>query len=138
MGNAVVELSPKRHPVLRDEDSTLKFLGVVFAKEVQAFRQHVPIPPFAREAVHKVSAEAFPSKFQVDKRRRAEEVASEGIVIVEAYVIEHPVAFGVRERLQEIAEGLRDSVLGRENVDEEVKKAPEPDKGIRLKRQLRL
>jgi hypothetical protein len=64
-----------------------------------------------------MSTQAFPSKFQVDKRRRAEEVAGEGIVIVEAYVIEHPIALGERECVQEIAEGLCDSVLGRENVD---------------------
>ncbi len=111
VGNAVVELSAKRHPVLRDENSTLKFLSVVFAKEVQALRKHVPIPPFAREAVHQMTAQAFPSKFQVDKRRRAEEVAGEGIVIIEAYVVEHPIAFRVRERVQKIAERLCESVL---------------------------
>src|ERR1700754_2237097 len=116
VGDAVVEFSSQRHAIFGDENSALKFRGVVFAEKVEAFGQRVPVPPFTREAVHEVAAKALPAEFQIAKRGRSEEVSGEGVVVIEPEVIEHTVALGLRESLQEVAEGLGDGMFGRQEV----------------------
>ena len=57
-------------------------------------------------------------------------MAGERIVVVQAQVIQDAVALGVRKSLEEVLKGVQDSVLGRESVDQNVKKTSEPDKRV--------
>jgi hypothetical protein len=97
---------------------------------VEPLREDVPVPPFARQAVHQVAAQALFAKLKIAEEWRSEEVAGEWIVIVEAQIIQDAVAFGVRKSVEEILKGVRDRVLGCEGVDQDVKETTQPDERV--------
>ena len=84
---------------------------------MEPLREDVPVPPFARQAVHQVAAQALFAKLKISEEWRSEEVAGEWIVIVEAQIIQDAVAFGLRKSVEEILKGVRDRMRSSSRAD---------------------
>jgi len=89
LGVLIIHPPPQGHAIFGDEDRpATEISAVVIAKEAHSVRQNAPVPPFARDAIHKVTAQRFVFKFVIPPNRMSEHMCRERVVVIEPDVIQ--------------------------------------------------
>jgi len=86
--NAAVREAAEGHAVFGDEEGQF-VTGEVLDEEGEAFGEHVPVPPFAGHRREHPTPRRPVLEFMIPKHRQSKGMRREGIIIIEADVIEH-------------------------------------------------